>query len=1114
LVSATNIISHGSMEVGEAGLLRLTGKNVDLSRSALIAGDPFSSTGGGGGGFFFNTNYYFTAGGITELYWGAGQQTNDLQSDFGLTPPDVFSPIHTVFSSGSTNGFRISLPDSFNASFKAFANMDESGTNKIIQVVFVNTNFGTENITADVTFSPIRENNNPNVPNQPEFRGLRESVAIVQFSAPSFDPISGRPKTNAISLIDSSAQQTNIVLFTNFFARSFSRPSSYEIFTSALADLGLPGNTPYTPDLIYPGSTYSSNVVVGYYGAYSARLGGTANATVSNVATTNQAPRIEINADKLDLSRTRIRSEGPVVINAKHVAGRTPTAISSGLLEANLGSTNGSLVISNIFPQSFARLRGSLSAYSFVWQNTETNDLATNNIKFHVLILDQNLTASSKPLISGLVLRSTNLVIHDDLTLNQNFRFETENLTVDSTISLISGATDFHSTNFVGVKNFVNTENGVIQGANEAFFGYDTPAGFETFLNQGLITAVAPFFKAGSFENSGTITSFGGSILIQAKNADLSNGSLLADRDVQISAGNLIATNSTIIAGQPDFLGNLQFGRLTLNVTNSITDFGLGANNIWQVTEGFVFPRKPFQGDLLGTEIRTIASGFQEIAHLWPGEDLGTGSQGYNNNLALGHLILDIQSENALLRFTGTGSQNALYVVTLDVEFGPLVDVNTSINNLLAIDDNLRIYYINSNVGDKLSKAFPDRVIQVADFGVANTSGALIVQAKGLGIITPNLNGKNLKFGANYKMKATPAVGNIFAGWSGSTNSSSALLKFKMRRNMILEANFVRNPFDAVKGSYNGLYFDSANGIRHESSGIISFNVSKKGVVTGQLLSGKPYRFSGTLDVNGTTAISVIRRGNTTLTLNLQLDLATNSDEVHGTVSSSSWTSTFDGGRAASDSVSAGQYTMIISGNEISNGSGDGFGTFSVDGSGHLRFAGTLADGTKINQQVNVYKNGLWPFYVPLYKGAGSILSLITLPTGESTTISGDATWFKTGNKGFTNETTVIGSHYSPPAKGGRSLAGSSAVVILGGGNLSASTTNNASLENGRIVTDGTNRLTISINPANGVFNGSFVHPETKDKTLVKGVVLQQQNSARGFFLGTNQSGSVLLEAK
>ena len=47
------------------------------------------------------------------------------------------------------------------------------------------------------------------------------------------------------------------------------------------------------------------------------------------------------------------------------------------------------------------------------------------------------------------------------------------------------------------------------------------------------------------------------------------------------------------------------------------------------------------------------------------------------------------------------------------------------------------------------------------------------------------------------------------------------------------------------------------------------------------------------------------------------------------------------------------------------------------------------------------------------------------------------------------------------------------------------------------------------LNPAKGLFTGSFVSPVTGKSVAMTGAVLQKQSMGCGFFLGTNQSGTV-----
>ena len=58
------------------------------------------------------------------------------------------------------------------------------------------------------------------------------------------------------------------------------------------------------------------------------------------------------------------------------------------------------------------------------------------------------------------------------------------------------------------------------------------------------------------------------------------------------------------------------------------------------------------------------------------------------------------------------------------------------------------------------------------------------------------------------------------------------------------------------------------------------------------------------------------------------------------------------------------------------------------------------------------------------------------------------------------------------------------------------------------------NKLSLSFTVTSGVLKGGFMHPVTHKTNTIKGVVLQEENTARGFFLSTNQSGGLLLRAQ
>ena len=171
--------------------------------------------------------------------------------------------------------------------------------------------------------------------------------------------------------------------------------------------------------------------------------------------------------------------------------------------------------------------------------------------------------------------------------------------------------------------------------------------------------------------------------------------SILADGDIDFSSVAIQASNSTISAG----LGGS--GRLTLGATAQLTDFLPGipstniyGTNIWQVTSGFSMTNKPTTGDLFGTQITTIAAAYdQVVSHICCATDLGPNASGFFNNEVIGHLILDRQAANTILRFSPAGKKNAMYVDYLELRDLSFSDYH----NGLVVDPGLTIYFANCN---------------------------------------------------------------------------------------------------------------------------------------------------------------------------------------------------------------------------------------------------------------------------------------------------------------------------------------------------------------------------------------------------------------------------------
>jgi plastocyanin len=416
-------------------------------------------------------------------------------------------------------------------------------------------------------------------------------------------------------------------------------------------------------------------------------------------------------------------------------------------------------------------------------------------------------------------------------------------------------------------------------------------------------------------------------------------------------------------------------------------------------------------------------------------------------------------------------------------------------------------------------------IIRVVSGGVTSP---LTVQIQGQGTVTPDLNGQELLVGNTYVITALPAVGFVFSGWTGGVTASVARLSFVMEPNLVLEANFQLNPFPAKSRSYNGLFFID-DGVQHESSGSFSFVLTKTGKYSGSLqLAGKRSGFSGQFAPDG-TATNVVKRGGTNV-LSLELSLEEEGNAVEGRVLNpgAGWVAELQGDAAPTfvgteASPYQGRYTLIMPNEELGD-FGDGIGSVNVDAKGKLRLAGTLADSSPVTQSVPVSANGLWPLYVPLYGGKGSLLSWVGFSNAPAPAASlyGEMSWIKPSlpgrlyPEGFTNELDLVGSVYQPPGTN-RVLQLDMGVVTFEGGDLTGAHTNLVTLgPKNQLTSLSTNQsLVVKIALPTGLLSGTLkLNDGGQNKKLsFKGAILQRQNLAAGFFLSTNRSGSVQLRS-
>ncbi len=397
----------------------------------------------------------------------------------------------------------------------------------------------------------------------------------------------------------------------------------------------------------------------------------------------------------------------------------------------------------------------------------------------------------------------------------------------------------------------------------------------------------------------------------------------------------------------------------------------------------------------------------------------------------------------------------------------------------------------------------------------------IIVSTSGIGTVTPNLNGRILEVGKPYTMTATPGAGNILSNWVGSITSENPALTFVMHSNATLTAQFVANPFPAVKGTYHGLFYEES-GVEHHSSGFLKLTVTDRGSFSATLLgAGRSVPFSGQFSASGRAQKLVPRTGLTPVTVDLRITLGVPVPDISGTVSDGAWTASYMGDRSlwnATDNPYQGRYSIVLPGDagDPAAPAGHGYGAVQIDRAGNILLNGRSGDGQILSQTVPISPSGEWPLYAPLYTGSGSILSWLTFTNDVIAPVRGLLSWIKYPSTatafyraGFSNELAVLGSRYTGSTSN-RVIRMDYGQVIATDGNLATPVVNTVRLSpTSTITTSGADGFKMTLNRTNGVFSGSFRIPGTATTRSFSGSLLQNRDVGFGYFPGTNQSGGI-----
>jgi uncharacterized repeat protein (TIGR02543 family) len=285
-----------------------------------------------------------------------------------------------------------------------------------------------------------------------------------------------------------------------------------------------------------------------------------------------------------------------------------------------------------------------------------------------------------------------------------------------------------------------------------------------------------------------------------------------------------------------------------------------------------------------------------------------------------------------------------------------------------------------------------------ANFATNAGNITLTVLTNGFGSVSPNLNGRDLVRGRNYTLTATAETGsNVFLNWTGNLTANKNPLTFKAESNMVLQANFIPSPFPSLTGTYNGLFFDTNNGVLEQTAGMLKgLAIGRSGTYSGTLLmAGASLHISGKFGPTGRATNHISRAAIPEGPLSVEMILSGTPPHVTGTISGTNngapWKASLIGNKAGGATPSA-EYTLLL------EPAFDGAPTNSPGGYGYMvitnragvaGMAGSLADGTAMSQSTPISQDGSIPIYASLYGGRGLLLGWINL----SNTADGSLTW-------------------------------------------------------------------------------------------------------------------------
>ena len=334
-----------------------------------------------------------------------------------------------------------------------------------------------------------------------------------------------------------------------------------------------------------------------------------------------------------------------------------------------------------------------------------------------------------------------------------------------------------------------------------------------------------------------------------------------------------------------------------------------------------------------------------------------------------------------------------------------------------------------------------------------------------------------------------------------------------------------------ARESFRGLL--SGDPAAHAAAGFFTIHTTPRGAFSASfVLGGRNFAVSGKFNTSGTFSKTIPRKGDSPLTINLELAFIDGERVIMGTITDGAQSIDLSADRGNAfraknnPAPQAGKYTVLLPFDPAASEAppANGIGTVTIRKSGAVRFAGALADGKRLSQGTVLSKSGEWPLYVLLYKTRGALFGTLQFQDKAGSDFDGMLHWSRPqtlGNRiqtsGFLTTLPAIGSRYAaPPARPALLDLPNGATATLSDADLTPALTKGLTLNsrNNFAVSDaGADKLSFSATTASGLLSARFIHPTTGLGITVQGVLFQKRNLGSGFFLRRGRIGSLSIEA-